>query len=144
MSSRKKMVTTAFCVLALGLLGFAGCGGDDDGETTAAEEQTPEEVVTAFHAATQEGDATSVCELLTEESGAMGAEVEDTDDCQSAFEASFEETSGEVPDIEIGETTIDGNTATVVSTSNGSETELTLSKEDGRWKIDLLALQGAN
>jgi len=125
-------------VLASGLIA-AGCGGDDDnGDVESG--AGPEEVVTAFYQATAESDVDTVCALITEETAQQAAEQEDEDTCEASAEKGLtdEETTSIAESVEVGEATIDGDTATVTVSSEeaGGEGEINLVQEDGEWKID--------
>ncbi len=130
-------VRTPIIIGALALVAgiVVGCGGGDD---TTADAGNPEDVVQAFYAASKSGDAEAACATFSaasQEAAAQGA-----DSCEAAFDASFEaEGAAGVPDeLSIDGSTIDGDTATVEVTGDGSPSSFTLVNEDG-WKIDLTA-----
>ena len=127
----------ATAALAVGLVA-AGCGGDDAPD----EDAPPEEVASAFITAVQDRDAEGMCATLSEASATRAAEEEDAETCEEGLEKAFasEDAEAELAPLdgaEIGEATIDGDTATVAATSaDGQEGEFTLVNEDG-WKVDL-------
>lgn len=119
-------------VLAAGLLTL-GCGGSD----------SPEDVATDFYAALSDQDASAFCETLSESAAQAAADDEDAESCEEGVEASFssgdaEEAIAQTEDIELGEASIDGDTATVpTSSGEGQEGETPLIKEDDEWKVDI-------
>ncbi len=135
--TRLRIGALLVAVLALGL--FAGCGDDEaDGDAT------PEEVVAAFYAATGDADAEAMCALITEEAAQAAADDENADSCEEGVQASIDAgdntaVSDLADEIEVGEATIEGETATVpISVASlEQEDEVTLVQEDGEWKLDL-------
>jgi ABC-type glycerol-3-phosphate transport system substrate-binding protein len=120
----------AALVLALALA-VAGCGGSDE---------SPEDVTESFYSALADEDAGEVCDLLSEsaaESAAGGG-----DSCEDGFKDALETGAaqaalGLADDIEVGDSEIDGDSATVTVTSGDQEDEVPLVKEDGEWKVDI-------
>lgn len=118
-------------LVASGLL-VAGCGGDDASESGSG---SPEDAVSSFFAAADEGDGERACELMTEDSvsalelgGGSCAEV-------------MSEDSGDLPDdFEVGDTTEDGDTATVEVSGDGDTIEVPLQKDGDEWKVDFISL----
>lgn len=124
-------------LVAAGLLA-AGCGGDDASESGSG---SPEDAVKSFFAAADDGDGERACELMT-------------DDSVSALELGggscadvMSEDSGDLPDdFEVGDTTEDGDTATVTVSGDGDEIEVPVQKDGDEWKVDFIGLglsQGA-
>lgn len=114
----------------------AGCGGDDDSASGA----TPEEVVTDFYAATADQDAAAMCSLIDADTAEAAAQGEDS--CEAGVESSFEEgtnaAAAELAEkIEVGEATIDGDTATIEVSADGQTEEVTAVQEDGEWKLSI-------
>ena len=129
----------ALLLAVLAMAFVAGCGGDDDEAESAA---APEEVVAEFYAATGAADAEGMCALITEEAAQAAADDENADSCEEGVQASIDagdntEVSELAAEIEVGEATIDGETATVPISARGSEDEVNLVQEDGEWKLDL-------
>ena len=128
---------TIAAVLAMGPLA-AGCGGDDAPD----EDAPPEEVASAFLTAVQDQDAEAMCATLSEASATQAAEEEDAGSCEEGVDKAFasEDAAASLEALdgaEVGEATIDGDTATVEATSaEGQEGEFSLVNEDG-WKVDL-------
>lgn len=118
--------------LLVGVL-LAGCGGGD----------SPEDVLSGFYAALGDGDAGAYCDLLDEASAQAAAEDKGVDTCEEAAEMTFSSTNAaaliaQSEAIEVGESTIDGDTATVaVTTADGEDLDVPLVEEDGEWKVDL-------
>lgn len=133
---RSTMLRGALALAAVTGLLVAGCGGDD-------EPAAPEDVVDQFVTASTGTDAEALCETFTADSATQAAEEQDAETCEEGIEASFEESDNQaeleqLEGVEIGEATIDGETATVAITSaEGQEGEIPLVMEDGEWKIDL-------
>lgn len=150
-------------VVALGAFVFAGCGGDDNGSGDGKEydsgqalgeegkvvvksdegfdEQQQEVIatITAFGDATANKDYKTLCnELLSEEASKIGGDCEETFSKTGDALKDFKLT---INSVEVNE---DGKTATasVSVTSNVSpepQTQsLSLVKEDGKWKIQIL------
>ena len=121
--------------LGAGLIA-AGCGGDDGGSTVESG-ASPEEVVEAFYGAVGDNDAAAACDLVTEETAQQAADQEDADSCEEA--TSFGDGAELADSIEVGDATIDGDTATVEVSSSAQEGSgsVDLVQEDGEWKIDL-------
>ena len=110
----------------------AGCGGGDG--------DSPETVVEDFYAALEDGDAGAACDLLS--SSAVEDSTAGGGSCEEVFQQTIDSGTiaaafGAIGDIEIGEASIDGDTATVDITAGDQEDEVPLVKEDGDWKIDL-------
>ena len=117
--------------LAVGLLAV-GCGGDDASESGS---DSPEDTVSSFFAAADDGDGARACELMTEDSVSAlelgGGECADV----------MSEDSGYLPDVfEVGYVEEDGDTATVTVTGDGDEVDVPLKKEGDEWKIDFIGL----
>jgi hypothetical protein len=133
-------VLFAVAIMSLAMFAVVGCGSGDD----------PEDVVKAFIEAGQDKDCEEMVsymdldidEAMMEELGIESADFEDQ--IIEACEADAD-TGGDITDYEIGETTIDGDTATVevsVTTEVDGETmtddsPLELVKVDDEWMISL-------
>lgn len=112
---------------------LAGCGGSDP--------DPPEQVVSDFFAATADKDGAKLCSLVTEETAQAAADQSDADSCDEGANASFEGSDSdavvaEAEGVEVGEATIDGDSATVKVTSMDQEEEINLVKEGEEWKVD--------
>ena len=114
--------------LAAGAL-IAGCGGDD------APTRTPADAVTApSSTAVRIGTRRGSAPRMSEASATRAAEDEDAETCEEGLEKAFasedaEEELAPLEGAEIGEATIDGDTATVAVTSaDGQEGEFTSSR----------------
>ena len=122
------LLAALVCAFALAI---AGCGGSDE---------SPEEVTESFYSAIADGDAGEACDLLSDasaESAAAGGES-----CEEGFQNALDSGAaqaalGVADDIEVGDSKIDGDSATVTVTSGNQEDEVTLVKEDDKWKIDI-------
>ena len=122
-------------LLALVLAGcaFGACGGGND-------EEDVQQVVRDFVNATNERDGDTLCEdLLTQEfkekaTGATGDQVDEV--CKQQLELTED---FELELISMGQTTIDGERATVRATLNTGGVEaprlFQLEKEDGEWRL---------
>lgn len=118
----------AILALAAGVL--VGCGGGGS---------SPEDTVQGFYDASKDGDAAAACELLSSES--QEAAAAQGGDCETAFEQAG---AADVPDdLEIGDVTEDGDTATVAVSGDGEESEIPVVKEDDEWRIDLIGASTA-
>jgi len=123
---------TGVVLAALAGLLIAGCGGSD----------APEDVVDEFFQATADSDAEAFCATLSEASQTQAAETEDVETCEEGAEKAFgsgdfEAAAEMAGDVEVGEATIDGDSATVTATSGDVEEEVPLVKEDDEWKVEL-------
>ena len=131
MKFSKLAALLATVILALALA-VAGCGGGS--------EDSPEDVTESFYSALSDSDAGEVCDLLSNsaaESAAAGG-----DSCEDGFQKALDSGAaqaalGVADDIEVGEAEIDGDSATVTVSSGSQEDEVSLVKEDGKWKVDL-------
>lgn len=122
---KRRLTGLATAITAAALL--AGCGGS---------ESTPEDAVESFFNAARDDDAEGACELLS--AASIEAIEASGDDCPTSFES---EGVGDIPDdIEIGEVTEDGDTATVQVSGDGEEVEIPTVNEDDEWKVDFAAL----
>ncbi len=128
-----RIAGVALALLAGALI--AGCGGSDGAET-------PEDAVTAFFDASVDKDAEALCDSITEESGQQAADDEDVETCEEGAEKAFasegaDEEIAQFEAAEVGEATIDGDTATVSVSSQGQEGQIPVVKEDDVWKVDI-------
>ena len=127
-------IAAAVLALAAGAL-IAGCGGEDGAES-------PEDAVTAFFDATVDKDSEALCASITEDSATETAESEDVETCEEGADKAFasenaDEEIAQFESAEVGEATVDGETATVTVTSEGNEGEVSVAKEGDVWKVDL-------
>ena len=131
MSSGRKRFIAGTLALAAGLV--VGCGGSSDDTTETA--STPGDAVQAFYDASKAEDGAGACATLSTESQDIAAAGADS--CEAAFDAAVKSGDAGVPDkLEIGDSKIDGDTATVAVTADGQKSSFTVVNEDG-WKIDL-------
>ncbi len=104
---------------------------------------SPSEVVEAFYQATADQDVETMCSLITEDTADQAAEEEGEGSCEASAEKGLanEETASIADTVEVGEETINGDTAVVAVSSSeaGGEGEINLVVEDGEWKIDFAA-----
>lgn len=122
-----RRLTGLVLVIATAAL-LAGCGGSSS---------SPDAVVQDFFDAARDNDAEAACELLSSAS-IEAIEASGDEDCPTAFEA---DGVGDIPDdIEVGEVTEDGDTATVQVTGDGEEVEIPTVNEDDEWKVDFASL----
>jgi hypothetical protein len=129
-SGRKRFIAGTLAVAA-GLV--VGCGGSSDDTTDTA--STPGDAVQAFYDASKAEDGAAACATLSSASQDIAAAGADS--CETAFDAAVKNGDAGVPDkLEIGESKIDGDTATVPVTADGQKSSFTVVNEDG-WKIDL-------
>jgi hypothetical protein len=118
--------------LALAAALAVGCGGGDDSGSS------PADTVQSFYDAYASEDAAGICATFS--ARFQAAVQEDADSCEAAFQESFDAGSNPPPSgLTIGETTIDGDTATVeVTAGTGVKNTAALVNEDG-WKINNLS-----
>jgi hypothetical protein len=119
---------------AIAVLGI-GCGGSN-------EEDQVEDAVEAYLAAVVEGDGKGVCEKLSPR--ARRQFIDDVRDltavgtCSETMERITDQINDvlrdRLDDAEVGDVTIDGETATV--RLEGSERLATMRKVEGEWRID--------
>lgn len=119
-------IGSVLLAIAFGVL-IAGCGGGGDDPADTVQEY--------FDAATGD-DFEGACELLSEQTITL---IEGTgDDCPTALEA--DEATPVPDDFEVGDSTEDGDTASVTVSGDGEEVAIPLVKEDDEWKVDLAGL----
>jgi len=103
-----------------------GCGGD---------EPSPEAALESFVDAIRDGDAPAACELLAEQA------LADLDVAGSCAEVMGEgmdllaEKDVEIPDYEITDVTVDGDSAEATLRADATEDVVPLVLEDGEWKV---------
>lgn len=112
----------------------AGCGGDA-GEDASS--RTPQETIEAVYSAGAAGDWEGVCDLLTPEVAEASIEIQQVETCAEAQEAG----TGEAPDdlfarLEFGETTEDGEAATVEVSFEGETEQVSLRMVGDEWRLD--------
>jgi len=114
----------AGCALAL----TAGCGSE--------EQSAPEATVEAFVEALRESDAGAACEQLDTRTL---DDLEVSGGCEEVLGAGLElfaDEDVEIPDYEIGEVSVDGDTAEATLTAEATDDVIKLVQEDGEWKLD--------
>jgi hypothetical protein len=137
---RSRVACLAIGAVAL-TAGITGCGGDD----SSSDDGTPEAAVQQFFDSAADGDGAGACEVLSADSQEQAVkEAKDASDCEGAFQEDADAGNIDVPDdYEIGEATIDGDTASVEVTSQGQTFPFPLVQEDGEWKLDLVGSSSA-
>ena len=106
-----------------------GCGGDEDADDAEA-------ALSTYVEALRDGDAAAACDHVA------AATIEDlgsVESCERVFTTGFElseERDSQIPDLEVGDVSVDGDTATATIESNGADQEVTLVREDGEWKLE--------
>ena len=110
------------CLAALSLVAFAGCGGGG-----------PEDAIKDFAEAVKDGDGEKACDLTTGEF----KETLGGDQCKDNLEGLSDDQKDELGDVEVSDVEEDGDEATakVKGGDDDDESEVTLKKEDGDWKI---------
>jgi len=117
-------VLAGCCALAL----TAGCGSE--------QESGPEATVQAFVDALRERDAGAACEQLD---ARTLADLEVSGGCEEVLGAGLElfaDEGVEIPDYEIGEISVDGDTAEATVTAATTDDVIQLVQEEGEWKLD--------
>lgn len=129
-------------LLALGLA-LTSCGGSDDSQ------ENPARAAEAFYHAMGEKDFQNACTLVTDDSGeTLTEESPDFDQCVTFMNRFFlaEVDSSDLEwfrNVEVRQATVDGDSATVTKKDmsphppSGSDDELSLSRVDGKWYVDL-------
>jgi ketosteroid isomerase-like protein len=115
-------------IAILAALVLAGCGG---GEEEAAVESSIDGYLTAL----AEGDAAGVCRHIDP---ATLADVGSQESCETVYASGFElvaDSGVELPDYEVSDVSIDGETATVTLDLDGREREVEAKQTDGEWKL---------
>ena len=116
-------------------LGLAACGGDDDDGGTK-----PDQVVRNYLVAATEGESNRACDQLTPSAAQAVTQQSGVRTCEEAFERLAGQVSDEAKEkakttkLTTQET---GNTAKVTydQPAGGGENTITLTKQDGDWKI---------
>jgi hypothetical protein len=107
----------------------AGCGG-------GGSEAGPEATVEAFIGALRDGDADAACAELD---ARTLDDLEASGSCEEVLGKGFRlfaDEGVEIPDYEIGDVTVDGDEADVTLSSEATEDDVHLLREDGSWKLD--------
>lgn len=122
-------------------IALAGCGGDDK----PADDQTAaRDAVTSFTKAFAAGDGDKACSLLTAAAQtafvnrakvATGA-TKCPEVMQRVAQLAGESVTGPLSKATVGDVKVTGNTATTTLSASGHSTLVTLSKEDGEWKLN--------
>ena len=118
------------------LVALAGCGGGDD-------EQSAQDVARSYVQARNQGDAAEICELYSQQ---LIASLK-TSNCVAFVQ---EQTSGTATDLTLLRVKESGNqaTATIQARVGGNianaiaPIQLTLTKQDGEWKVSGLGGPG--
>ena len=134
MSTRSTRTAIGILAVAAGLI--AGCGGGDSDADSGA--GTPEDTVQALYEAYQGQDAEAACAAFSADS--QEATAKGFDSCEESFQDAADSGAFDniADDFDVGEATIDGDTATVEVTGNGETNTFSLIDEDG-WKVDVTA-----
>ena len=143
-------------LLAVLMLALTGCGGDDDddnggssnggGSDSADTQQTeaapePADDEEAVRQAVITYQTTADCEVLSDkflDEQVVFSDATERDELCEAYAEEGQIGNVDEEDVEIGEVTVEGDTATVVQTAPGGTgpTTYELIVEDGRWRID--------
>jgi hypothetical protein len=116
-----------FCLLAVLALAIGGCGGGD-----GSDEDEVRGVVRGYFDAFLGGDGQTACDLMSDETR---QQIEDTiGDCAEAL-GSFAQLAPEGASAEIGEVTVDGETAAAEVDVRGNKDTIELERVDGEWLI---------
>lgn len=120
---------------------LAGCGG---GETPKSDSEAAAGAVTSFTRAFAAGDGAKACSLLTPAAAtafvkraqnATGAR-----DCPTSLKRVHDlagsSVTGPLATAAVGRVDVKGDTATTTVTASGHSTPVTLSKQDGAWKLN--------
>jgi hypothetical protein len=121
-------VTRLGFLIAVAAIAVGGCSG-------SGEEAAVRETLDAYVAALRAADPDAVCALLTE--GEL-ADLERSGSCVEVFTQGFElvaEAGVEVPEYEITEVEVDGDTATATLVSGSTEEVVPLANEEGEWRL---------
>lgn len=105
-----------------------GCGGGGS---------EPDDVVAQYFEAGKDKDYAKLCELLSEDAAAAIVAQDDAESCEAAQESELEGVDASIIDaFEVGDATVDGDTAEVAITALGQEDTMGMVKEGGEWKVD--------
>lgn len=132
------MILIGVAVLAVVAIGaFVVLGGGDSGSN-------PEDAVNDFVNAAKDRDCAELISLITTESFAGADRDQVLSECQSSFESGegFISPGDTIDSVKTKSENGDTAVVTVVSTTDGEQSsdEITLRKQDGKWKIDMSAL----
>ena len=125
------MKRMAVAVVAVALLGVAGCGGSDSG----SDEEQIQALADQYEQAALDGDYSAACDTLSSEAMAQINDLQQFDSREELVEAGLSSLSesqkkelGNLSDIQV-----DGDTAT----AEGRDGQISFIKEDGEWKAQL-------
>lgn len=113
--------------LAAAALLATGCGGGN----------SPGDAVSDLYSAAADGDASGVCEVLSEEAATAAAADENAESCEAGIERTLAGGAGALlGDIEVGEASVEGESGTVQVSAFGQTDTVDVVQEDGDWKVD--------
>jgi hypothetical protein len=125
------------------VLALASCGGGDDGPKVP-DSKAAADTITAFTKAFAAGDGAKACGLLT--TGARDAFVKRAEvatgskQCPEAMarvhDLAGSSVTGPLAAATVSDVKVAGATATAQITASGHATTVTLSKQDGDWKLN--------
>jgi len=118
-------------IVGASLLITSGCGGGDD----SSDETGVTEAIEGFVTALETGDPSAACASLA---AATLEDLEVADSCDEVMTeaiALLDEKQVDIPDYEITDVTIDGDTAEATLISDATEDTVPLVKEDGEWLL---------
>jgi hypothetical protein len=131
--SPKRVLASAAVVLALSLAACGGGGSDEDEVRSAAEN---------FASAFKDENWSEVCALMTKQSKAQleeAGKLLQADGCEAVWKKAAnripEEAKQQLDNFAVDTIKVNGNTATVTSTS-AQDSPAQLRKEDGAWKVN--------
>ena len=121
---------------------LAGCGGG--GEKSKPDPQAAADAVTGFTTAFAAGDGAKACSLLTSAAASAFAKRAQTAtgarDCPTSIERVHDLVGSSVTEplskATVGQVKVTGDTATTTVTASGHSTTVTLTKQDGAWKLN--------
>lgn len=119
----RRLVTVLVAALALAA---AGCGDD---------EPTPEAALESFVQAIREADPSAACDLLGDQAL---TDLEVAGSCEKVMGEGMDliaEKDVEIPDYEITDVSVDGDTAEATLRSDATNAVVPLVREDGEWKL---------
>jgi hypothetical protein len=125
-----KTTTRLVCLLAVGALVVAGCGGGDSGNE--ADTAAIEQVVAEINRANSEQDGAAYCDLL--QPSTFFDSFSSRSRCASETEQILEQ-AGEQPELVVEDITIDGDTANVSFVGRSGEAPFV--KEGDSWYLAL-------
>ncbi len=128
-----KIKLTLVTVLAMSVLGAAGCGGDGDSSGDEEETKAITALVAEINRVTKDRDAQGFCALM--QPSGVKKEFNTQTRCVEETAVILERNAGAQPTLEIQEISIDGDKATVDLESNVGGAPVNLVKEGGKWYV---------